>query len=152
MTAVCGRLDDRRLSSLTGSATAAAGTQAAESLKTCSSRALVARRTWRFFEAFVGTEDNWLPPDNFQEDPAPVIAHRTSPTNIGLLLLATSSAHDLGYVASLEFVERQELTFATLANWESFTAISSTGTTRGRSSRCTRNTSPLSTAATSPAI
>ena len=75
----------------------------------------VARRTWRFFEAFVSAEDNWLPPDNFQEDPAPVLAHRTSPTNIGLLLLATVSAHDLGYVASLEFLERAELTFATLA-------------------------------------
>ncbi|HET9477902.1 MAG TPA: hypothetical protein VFO72_01070, partial [Pyrinomonadaceae bacterium] len=76
---------------------------------------LIARRTWRFFETFVGKEDNWLPPDNFQEDPAPVIAHRTSPTNIGLLLLATSSAHELGYVGTLELVERQELTFATLA-------------------------------------
>ncbi len=76
---------------------------------------LIARRTWRFFETFVGAEDNWLPPDNFQEDPAPVIAHRTSPTNIGLLLLATSAAHDLGYVSSLEFVERQELTFASMA-------------------------------------
>jgi cyclic beta-1,2-glucan synthetase len=74
----------------------------------------VARRTWRFFEAFVGTEDNWLPPDNFQEDPTPVIAHRTSPTNIGLLQLATVSAHDLGYLGLLEFIERQELTFATL--------------------------------------
>ncbi len=48
---------------------------------------LASRRTWRFFEEFVGAEDNWLPPDNFQEDPRPVIAHRTSPTNIGLLLL-----------------------------------------------------------------
>jgi cyclic beta-1,2-glucan synthetase len=76
---------------------------------------LIARRTWRFFETFVGTEDNWLPPDNFQEDPAPVIAHRTSPTNIGLLLLATSSAHELGYVSTLELVERQELTFASMA-------------------------------------
>jgi cyclic beta-1,2-glucan synthetase len=75
---------------------------------------VVARRTWRFFETFVGEEDNWLPPDNFQEDPAPVIAHRTSPTNIGLLLLTNSSAHDLGYIASLEFIERGELTFATL--------------------------------------
>ncbi len=75
---------------------------------------LVARRTWRFFETFVGPEDNWLPPDNFQEDPAPIVAHRTSPTNIGLLLLATSSAHDLGYVGLLEFVERQELTFSTM--------------------------------------
>ncbi|MCA1576297.1 MAG: hypothetical protein LC794_02905 [Acidobacteria bacterium] len=77
---------------------------------------LIARRTWRFFETFVGAEDNWLPPDNFQEDPAPVTAHRTSPTNMGLLLLATSAAHDLGYVSTLETVERQELTFATLAH------------------------------------
>ncbi|HSK64711.1 MAG TPA: protein ndvB, partial [Pyrinomonadaceae bacterium] len=76
---------------------------------------MIARRTWRFFETFVGVEDNWLPPDNFQEDPAPVIAHRTSPTNIGLLLLATSSARELGYVSTLELVERQELTFASMA-------------------------------------
>jgi cyclic beta-1,2-glucan synthetase len=76
---------------------------------------LIARRTWRFFETFVGTEDNWLPPDNFQEDPAPVIAHRTSPTNIGLLLLANASAHELGYVSTLELVERQELTFTTMS-------------------------------------
>ncbi len=76
---------------------------------------LIARRTWRFFETFVGPEDNWLPPDNYQEDPAPIVAHRTSPTNIGLLLLANSSAHDLGYVGSLEFLEREELTFTTMA-------------------------------------
>jgi cyclic beta-1,2-glucan synthetase len=76
---------------------------------------LIARRTWRFFEAFVGAEDNWLPPDNFQEDPVPVTAHRTSPTNMGLLLLSTTSARDLGYISSLEFVEREELTFATMA-------------------------------------
>ena len=74
----------------------------------------IARRTWRFFETFVGPQDNWLPPDNFQEDPNPVIAHRTSPTNIGLLLLATASARDLGYVSCLEFVERQELTLSTV--------------------------------------
>ncbi|MEP6743651.1 MAG: glucoamylase family protein [bacterium] len=80
----------------------------------------VARRTWRFFETFVGPEDNWLPADNFQEDPTPVIAHRTSPTNIGLLLLTTSAAHDLGYVGSLEFVERQELTFFTIAKLGKF--------------------------------
>jgi len=81
---------------------------------------LIARRTWRFFEAFVGPEDNWLPPDNYQEDPTPVIAHRTSPTNIGLLCLATVSAHDLGYIGILEFLERQELTFATLAKLGKF--------------------------------
>jgi cyclic beta-1,2-glucan synthetase len=76
---------------------------------------LIARRTWRFFEAFVGAEDNWLPPDNYQEDPTPVVAHRTSPTNMGLLLLGNHSARDLGYLGALELVERHELTFATLA-------------------------------------
>ncbi|MGH9913671.1 MAG: hypothetical protein ACRD63_00105 [Pyrinomonadaceae bacterium] len=62
---------------------------------------LMARRTWRFFETFVGSEDHWLPPDNFQEDPRPAIAHRTSPTNIGLLLLSTIAAHDLASWVSL---------------------------------------------------
>ena len=75
---------------------------------------LIARRTWRFFETFVGEEDHWLPPDNYQEDPKPVVAHRTSPTNIGMLLLSTVAAHDFGYVGSLELIERLELTFTTL--------------------------------------
>ena len=75
---------------------------------------LIARRTWRYFESFVGEEDNWLPPDNFQEDPRPVIAHRTSPTNAGLLLLSTVAAHDFGYTGTLELVERLSLTFKTL--------------------------------------
>ncbi|HUE81414.1 MAG TPA: glucoamylase family protein [Pyrinomonadaceae bacterium] len=80
---------------------------------------LVGRRTWRFFETFVGTETNWLPPDNYQEDPA-TLAHRTSPTNIGLLLVSTVAAHDLGYLGTMEFVERQELTFATLERMRKF--------------------------------
>jgi cyclic beta-1,2-glucan synthetase len=75
---------------------------------------LVARRTWRFFETYVSEEDHWLPPDNFQEDPRPVVAHRTSPTNVGLLLLSTVAAHDFGYLGTLELVERLELTCATL--------------------------------------
>ncbi|MDQ2855495.1 MAG: DUF3131 domain-containing protein, partial [Acidobacteriota bacterium] len=81
---------------------------------------LIARRTWRFFEEFVGKEDNWLPPDNFQEDPVPVVAHRTSPTNIGLLLISTAAAHDLGYIGALELTEREELTFATLSRLPKF--------------------------------
>src|SRR5262249_53564443 len=81
---------------------------------------LVARRTWRFFEAFVGPEENWLPPDNYQEDPIPVVAHRTSPTNIGLLLLGTVASHDLGYLSTLEFLEREELTFVTLGKLQRF--------------------------------
>lgn len=81
---------------------------------------MISRRTWRFFETFVTAEDNWLPPDNFQEDPTPLVAHRTSPTNIALLFLATASARDLGYIGTLEFIEREELTFATVAKLGKF--------------------------------
>ena len=81
---------------------------------------LIARRTWRFFETFVGEEDNWLPPDNFQEDPAPVIAHRTSPTNMGLLLLSTVAAHDFGYIGTHELIERLELSLAAMEKLERF--------------------------------
>ncbi len=73
-----------------------------------------ARRTWHFFETFLTAEDNWLTPDNFQEDPNPVLAHRTSPTNIGLQLLSASAAFDFGYLGVLEFVELLEKTFLTL--------------------------------------
>jgi cyclic beta-1,2-glucan synthetase len=58
----------------------------------------LAGRTWLFFESYVRPEDNWLPPDHFQEDPRGLVARRTSPTNIGLLLLSTLSAFDLGYL------------------------------------------------------
>ena len=79
-----------------------------------------ARRTWRFFEAFVGPDDSFLPPDNFQEDPKPVVAHRTSPTNIGLSLLATVAARDLGWIGSLDTVDRLEATLATMRRLERF--------------------------------
>lgn len=81
---------------------------------------MIARRTWRFFETFVGDGDNWLPPDNFQEDPQPKIAHRTSPTNIGLLLLSTVSAYDFGYIGTLELSERLGFTFGTLEKLEKY--------------------------------
>ncbi len=58
----------------------------------------VARKTWAFFETFVGAEEHWLPPDNFQEHPRVAIAHRTSPTNMGLSLLANLAAYDFGYL------------------------------------------------------
>ncbi len=51
-----------------------------------------ARKTWAFFERFVTAQENWLPPDNFQETPSPVVATRTSPTNMGLALLANVAA------------------------------------------------------------
>ncbi|MGZ6267916.1 MAG: GH36-type glycosyl hydrolase domain-containing protein, partial [Candidatus Limnocylindrales bacterium] len=79
-----------------------------------------ARRTWRFFETFVGPDDHDLPPDNFQDDPAPVVAHRTSPTDIGMYLLATVTARDFGWIGTLEMVERLEATLATIGRLERF--------------------------------
>jgi cyclic beta-1,2-glucan synthetase len=81
---------------------------------------LVARRTWRFFETFVTEGSHALPPDNFQETPAPVVAQRTSPTNIGLYLLAVAAARDFGWVSDLAAVERLEATFSTLDTLERF--------------------------------
>ena len=65
----------------------------------------IARRTWRFFETFVTPEDHMLPPDNFQEDPKPVVAHRTSPTNLGLYLLSVVAARDFGWLGLLDSIE-----------------------------------------------
>ncbi|HXC60980.1 MAG TPA: glucoamylase family protein [Steroidobacteraceae bacterium] len=75
---------------------------------------LIARSTWRYFETFVTPADNMLPPDNFQETPKPVIAHRTSPTNIGLYLLAAVAARDFGWAGTMQTIERLEATFETL--------------------------------------
>jgi len=74
----------------------------------------ISRKTWAFFETFVGPEDNWLPPDNYQEEPVDVLAHRTSPTNIGLSLLANLSALDFGYITTRQFIERTANTLHTM--------------------------------------
>ena len=66
----------------------------------------LARRTWAFFETFVGPDDQWLPPDNLQEHPVAVVAHRTSPTNIGLALLANLTAYDFGYIPAGQLLAR----------------------------------------------
>ncbi len=81
---------------------------------------LVGRRTWRFFEKFVTAEDHMLPPDNFQEDPRPVVARRTSPTNLGLYLLTVIAARDFGWTGTFETVSRIEETFASMAKLERF--------------------------------
>jgi len=75
---------------------------------------LAARRTWRFFETFVTPADHMLPPDNFQDDPVPALAHRTSPTNLGLYLLSTACARDFGWLGTNEAVERLEAALATM--------------------------------------
>ena len=67
-----------------------------------------ARKTWRFFETFVTAEEHWLPPDNFQEEPVPVLASRTSPTNMGLALLANLAAGDFGYLSLGQLIRRMQ--------------------------------------------
>jgi len=93
-----------------------------ESISSDEARALrlISRRTWRFFEAFVSPADHALPPDNFQEEPKPAVAHRTSPTNMGLYLLSTIAARDLGWLGTREAVERLEASFATMSQLELF--------------------------------
>jgi len=80
----------------------------------------LSRRTWSFFDTFIGPEDNWLPPDNYQEQPVSVIAHRTSPTNIGLSLLANLSAYDFGYIHSGKLLERTSNVFNTMNSLERY--------------------------------
>jgi len=75
---------------------------------------LLARRTWLFFETFVGPNDQWLPVDNYQEEPREQTAHRTSPTNIGMMLISTLSAYDLGYLGPSELSMRLRRAFESI--------------------------------------
>jgi cyclic beta-1,2-glucan synthetase len=74
----------------------------------------LSRKTWAFFETFVGPEDHYLPPDNYQEHPVAAVAHRTSPTNMGLALLANLAAYDFGYIPAGQLIERTAKTFDTM--------------------------------------
>ena len=78
------------------------------------------RRTWAFFEVNVRAEDHWLPPDNVQEYPSPRLARRTSPTNIGLSLLANLAARDFGYLTIAQTMQRCADTLATLESLPRF--------------------------------
>ncbi|MBI5957748.1 MAG: hypothetical protein HY866_03365 [Chloroflexi bacterium] len=80
----------------------------------------LARRTWLFFEEFVGPEEHWLPPDHYQRVPRGVVKHYTSPTNIGLMLLSTLSAYDLGYIGLLELTLRLQFAFDSVARLERY--------------------------------
>ncbi|GAA3935890.1 cyclic beta 1-2 glucan synthetase [Chitinophaga oryziterrae] len=79
-----------------------------------------ARKTWAFFEDFVNEDENWLPPDNFQERPVPVIAHRTSPTNMGMALLANLTAYDFGYIGGEELTTRTANALETMGKLERY--------------------------------
>ena len=89
----------------------------------------IARKTWRYFETFMGPEDNGLPPDNFQEVQEPVVAHRTSPTNIAMGLLSTLAAHDFGYIRTRELIAKLEALLVRRKGWSGSRDICSTGTT-----------------------
>ena len=75
----------------------------------------MARDTWRLFERCVGADDNFLPPDNLQLTPETLVAHRTSPTNIGLYMLSAACARQFGWVGTQDLLARLEATLATLA-------------------------------------
>ncbi|HEY3322746.1 MAG TPA: glucoamylase family protein [Planctomycetota bacterium] len=81
---------------------------------------VLSRQTWSYFETFVGPEDHWLVPDNYQAAPRATIAHRTSPTNIGLSLLAGLSAWDFGYISARQLCERIAHTSSTLMSLKRF--------------------------------
>lgn len=78
------------------------------------------RRTWHFFETFVTAKENWLPPDNFQEVPAPLIASRTSPTNMGLALLANLAAYDFGYISAGAMISRSQDALSSMQGLERY--------------------------------
>jgi len=81
---------------------------------------MLARRTWAYFEDFVDAENNWLPPDNYQEAPVERIAHRTSPTNIGFALTANLAAWDFGYLTGGGLLDRTANTLETMSSLERF--------------------------------
>src|SRR2546425_4926885 len=81
---------------------------------------LIARRTWRFFSTFGRARGHALPPDNFQEDPRPVVAHRTSPTNLGLYLLSTVASRDFGWIGTVDAVDRLEASLEVMSRLERF--------------------------------
>ncbi|MGB9428631.1 MAG: glucoamylase family protein [Gammaproteobacteria bacterium] len=78
----------------------------------------LSRRIWSFFETFVGPQDHWLPPDSYQEYPSAMVAHRTSPTNMGLALLANLAAYDFGYIPAGQLIERCTHAFDSMQSLE----------------------------------
>jgi cyclic beta-1,2-glucan glucanotransferase len=80
----------------------------------------IARRTWAYFETFDGAEDHFLPPDNVQIGADVTVAHRTSPTNIGLGLLATLAAYDLAFIEASELVLRIDRMLTTIEGLKRF--------------------------------
>lgn len=79
---------------------------------------LLSRKTWCYFDEFAGPEENYLPADNYQEEPYKGTAHRTSPTNIGLLMVSHLAARDMGYINSIDLLQRIRNTMDTIDKME----------------------------------
>ncbi len=75
---------------------------------------------WRYYTEYVTAAENYLPPDNVQETPAARVAHRTSPTNIGLMMLCTLAARDFGFIGSGELFTRLNNTLSTVERLEKY--------------------------------
>ncbi|MGL5153006.1 MAG: GH36-type glycosyl hydrolase domain-containing protein [Clostridium sp.] len=81
---------------------------------------ILSRRIWAYYEDFVNEENNFLAPDNYQELPYKGVAHRTSPTNIGMGLISNLVAYDLGYIPLGEVIDRLELTIESMDKLEKY--------------------------------
>ncbi|MBQ3141216.1 MAG: hypothetical protein IJC25_04560, partial [Clostridia bacterium] len=79
---------------------------------------LYAAASWRFYNATVTADEHFLPPDNLQESPVFAVAHRTSPTNIGMYLVSTVCAYDFALIGLEEMLARIENTVSTLERLE----------------------------------
>ena len=80
----------------------------------------IGRKTWSFFEQYLTKENNYLIPDNYQEDRREKIVPRTSSTNIGLSLLAVISAYDMRYITeerAIELLKNMIYTIMYLPKW-----------------------------------
>lgn len=80
----------------------------------------VSRRTWRYFDDLVDASTNWLPPDNTQLALRIEVAHRTSPTNIGMWLASAVAAWDFGYLTADDLCIRCTRTLDTIGRLEKF--------------------------------
>src|SRR4029077_390071 len=80
----------------------------------------VARDTWRYFDTYVTAQDHFLAPDNVQMVPSVVVAHRSSPTNIGMALLSILAAHDFGWIGDDDLATRLDQTLTTIEGLERY--------------------------------
>ncbi len=80
----------------------------------------IAKRTWQYFDDYMNVENNFIPPDNYQENRKEKVAKRTSSTNIGLGLLAIISANDLGFISKKEMLDRLSFSIETIENLKKY--------------------------------